>query len=234
MVAIDATRGVVVRIHRAALERNARALVSSADAVADLRADAWGHGVAEVAAVLAEAGVTRALVDEQDAAALVAAGLRVAEPGEETISMGALYGVSPSPAGEPSFVPVLSMRGSVLSVKPLRAGEAVSYGYTFTTPRDTRVALVRGGYGAGIVRALGNSADVAINGIRHPIVGVVAMDACVVDVGEAPIERGDDVVFFGDPDRGEPALAEWAAATGLTSAELVTAVGLRAMREVVA
>jgi alanine racemase len=56
-----------------------------------------------------------------------------------------------------------------------------------------------------------------------------------VDVGaDTAVERGDDVVFFGDPGDGAPALSEWTAASGLTAAELVTAVGLRSDREYVA
>jgi len=62
-------------------------------------------------------------------------------------------------------------------------------------------------------------------------VGRVAMDVCVVDIGAAPVARGAEVVFFGDPEAGEPSVAEWVAETGLTAAEIVTAVGLRAVRE---
>jgi alanine racemase len=119
----------------------------------------------------------------------------------------------------------------VLTVKPLRAGEGVSYGYTHRAPRDTSVALVTGGYAQGIVRALGNQVSVTIAGRRHPIVGRVAMDVCVVDVGATPVAPRADVVYFGDPAEGEPSLDEWAEATGLTIRELATAVGLRAVRE---
>ena len=54
--------------------------------------------------------------------------------------------------------------GTVLVVKPLRAGEGVSYGYTHRAARDTRIALVVGGYAQGIVRALGNRAPVLDRG----------------------------------------------------------------------
>jgi len=38
-------------------------------------------------------------------------------------------------------------------------------------------------------------------------------------------------VFLGDPEAGEPAIAEWVAGTGLSAAELVTVVGQRSIRE---
>lgn len=137
-----------------------------------------------------------------------------------------LFGL-PDGAGTPA----LRLAGTVLSVKDLRAGEGVSYGYAFRAPADTRVALVTGGYAQGVVRALGGAVDVAIAGERHPIVGRVAMDVCVVEIADAAIRRGDEVLFLGDPARGEPSLAEWVRATGLSAAELVTTVGLRAVRE---
>ena len=125
----------------------------------------------------------------------------------------------------------MRLTGSVLTVKPLQAGEGVSYGYTHRAPRDTSVALVVGGYAQGIVRALGNRVSVGIAGERHPIIGRVAMDVCVVDVGGARVLPRAEVVFFGDPAAGEPSLGEWVEATGLTARELATAVGLRAVRE---
>ena len=216
------------RISLTAFEVNLRAvLAATGTALIDLRADAWGHGAGHVARSAVAAGAERFLIDEADAAALA----RIVDPrrlelvGTST-APEAVYGLTPG------FEPVLSLHGRVLSLKPLRAGEGVSYGYTHRATRDTRIALVTGGYAQGVVRALGNAASVRIAGERHPIVGRVAMDVCVVDVGPgSDVRRGDDVVFFGADGRASPTLAEWSAATGLTAAELVTAVGLRNGRE---
>ncbi|MET0671865.1 MAG: alanine racemase C-terminal domain-containing protein [Microbacterium pygmaeum] len=222
----------IARIDLAALRLNLRAVLSAgATGIIDVRADAWGHGIARVAPLALEAGATALLVDGGDAAAL---GRSV--PASSLVRAGAadapdaVYGVS---AG---FTPVMSLRGRVLSIKPLLAGEGVSYGYTHHAAHDTEVALVTGGYAQGVVRSLGNSADVTIGGRRHPIVGRVAMDVCVVDVGSAPgaaaVVAGEAAMFFGGGD-DEPRVTEWARASGLTPAELVTAVGQRAQREYV-
>lgn len=191
-----------------ALRANA-ALLDSHTPVA-LSHDAWGHGEAAVAE------------------ALRASGLTVAAPGSSSGAgaLATLYGL-PGSHGAPA----LRLVGTVLSVKPLLAGEGVSYGYTHRADTDTRVALVTGGYAQGIVRALGNHAAVAIAGERRPIVGRVAMDVCVVDVGDVRVERGDEVVFFGDPASDEPSLGDWVLATGLTAAEIITTIGQRATRE---
>ena len=129
-------------------------------------------------------------------------------------------------------LPVMSLRGRALGTKALLRGEGVSYGYTHRAPHDTTVALVTGGYAQGVVRSLGNAVTVAIDGRRHRIVGRVAMDVCVVDVGEADVARGAEVVFFGDPAEGHPSLEEWTDATGWSAAEIVAAIGVRAERRV--
>ncbi len=203
--AADPQSAPVARMSRAALRANAALLADAGIATVGLAADALGHGLDEVAAILDEAGLA---ADES--------GIDHAE-----LLLGLVAGAAP----------VMRLRGTVLSVKPLRTGEGVSYGYLHRAAHDTRIALVVGGYAQGVVRALGGRASVTIAGERHRIVGRVAMDVCVVDVGEASVSRGDEAVFFGDPSRGEPGIAEWAAATGLSASELVTTVGLRASRE---
>lgn len=219
------------RISLGALDLNLRAVVASTrSAVVDVRADAWGHGVHVVADRAIAAGAAGLLVDEHARTALTGeVDPALLEVTGEATKPEAVYGLT---AG---FTPVLSLRGTVLSFKSLRAGEGISYGYTYRAPRDTVVALITGGYAQGVVRSLGNAASVLIAGERHPIIGRVAMDVCVVEVGSHDaVHRGDDVVFFGEGAPGSPTLAEWSAATGLTPAELVTAIGLRNDREYVA
>lgn len=219
-------RGIVARIHLAALAANARTLRDAGQPpVADLRHDAWGHGLSLIGPVLREAGIDHAVLDTTGRAEARALGIR--ESGGPMLPAEALYGLDGSSS------PVMSLHGDVLTTKRLRAGEGVSYGYTHRATADTRIALARGGYAQGVVRALGNRIAVTARGRRHPIVGRIAMDVCVVDIGDTGIARGDEVTFFGDDRAGQPSLHEWARATGFTPAELVTAIGLRVRREAV-
>ncbi len=214
------SRGILLANARRARADDIRLYASSI-----LDADAWGHGEELVAAVLVEAGLGPDPADSADAAAG-----DVAVPGSRrSLSAPRLFGL-PGSGGTPA----LRLTGTVLSVKDLRRGEGVSYGYAYRAPVDTRVALVTGGYAQGIVRALGGGADVMIAGMRHPIVGRVAMDVCVVEIGGSQVGRGDEALFLGDASKGEPSLADWLAPTGLSAGELITMVGLRALREVVA
>jgi alanine racemase len=161
-----------------------------------------------------------------DAEVRAAGGAVTTAPEAEVADPRTLWGL---PGGDGR--PVLSLVGRLLSTKTLRAGEGVSYGYTFRAARDTVVGLVAGGYAQGVVREVGNRAHVRVGEHSLPIVGRVAMDACVIEVGGADAAAGADVVFFGDPDRCEPSLADWEAVTRMRAAEIVSLAGARASRE---
>lgn len=222
----------VARISRAALTANARVARGRGIRSYDARvfeADAWGHGAALVRSVLDTEGLT--VADPPDttcpaAPAPATTDRAMPTPARPVLAAPELLGVA-----HPDARPALRLIGTVLSVKDLRAGEGVSYGFAFRAPADTRVALVTGGYAQGIARSLGGAVDVAIAGERHPIVGRVAMDVCVAEIADAAVRRGDEALFLGDPAAGEPSLADWVRATGLFGFELITTVGLRAIRE---
>ncbi len=209
-----------------ALRDNASAAIAAGGRVADLRADAYGHGVREVSRIVLDAGAGEVLVDEQVVPELARDGVPARGVGRPDILPAQLFGLPGS-----GLEPAMSLIGRILSTKPLRAGEAVSYGYTHRAVADTTVALVTGGYAQGVVRALGNRAQVEAAGELHPIVGRVAMDVCVVDIGDAAVREGGDVVYFGGDGPARDALAMWSRLTGLDVAELVTVAGLKAVRE---
>lgn len=217
-------------ISRSALAAGAAAAVSAGGSVADLRRDAWGHGIIAVAHAVTAAGADSVLVDGSgEVEALRLEGIRAVTTGEPDIDPALLYGL---PATDGALVtrPVMRLTGRVLSTKRLRAGDAVSYGYTFRAETATTVALVTGGYAQGIVRALGNRAHVDIDGAARPIVGRVAMDVCVVDLGGADAAEGTEVTYFGGEGTAATAAARWAEITGMASAELVVVAGAHAVR----
>lgn len=218
-------------ISRSALTSAAAKAVAAGGRVADLRRDAWGHGLLAVAHAVTAAGAASVLVDSEDQAGMLQAeGVTASATGTADIDSRILYGL-PDADGTLPTRPVLRLAGSVLSTKQLRAGEAVSYGYTHRATEDTIVALVTGGYAQGIVRALGNHAHVEIEGVQRPIVGRVAMDVCVVDLHGRDVEVGAEATYFGGDGPAAPGLARWAAVTGLGVGELVTVAGIHARRE---
>lgn len=217
-------------ISRSALASSAQSAVRKGGLLADLRRDAWGHGILPVAHAVTAAGPARVLVDSAgDVAALALEGIDATTDGEPDIDASALYGL-PSLDGALQTTPVMRLVGRVLSTKPLRAGDAVSYGYTHRATVDTTAALVTGGYAQGIVRALGNAAHVEIDGVERPIIGRVAMDVCVVDLQGADVAIGAEVTYFGGTGPAAPALARWADVTGLSIPELICVAGMHAVR----
>lgn len=218
-------------LSRGALEAAVRSAVAAGGSRADLRRDAWGHGVLEIAIAVTSGGARQVLVDDEDTVQqLRPAGIDAVTTGMPDIDPFLLYGL-PDDHGMLRTDPVMRLAGRVMSTKPLRAGEAVSYGYTFRAPADTTVALVTGGYAQGIVRALGNHAAVEVAGVLRPIIGRVAMDVCVVDLADLRAEPGDEVSFFGGRGAAAAGLAHWREITGLGVPELVTVAGLHALRE---
>ncbi|WP_336648077.1 alanine racemase C-terminal domain-containing protein [Microbacterium sp. MMO-10] len=218
-------------VSRSALaEAAARAVAAAGAGVADLRRDAWGHGLLETARIAQRAGVDAVRVDGADEVALLAAeGIVATCERRPDLDPALFYGLpdaSATVAGEPA----MSAVGRVLSTKDIAAGSGVSYGYIHRAPVDSRLALVTGGYAQGVVRALGSRASVEIDGVVHPIVGRIAMDVCVVDIGAAEVLPGAAAIFFGGRGPLAAGLAEWARITGMTPGELAAVLGQRTER----
>lgn len=150
--------------------------------------------------------------------------------GDSYVRVGrGLYGI-PLPDGAPTGLPAAKLTGQVVTVKRILAGEGVSYGYIYRAPADGTIALVSCGYADGVPRSVGNHASVLVGGQRARVIGRVAMDVVVVDLGDATVKAGDEAVFFGDPGLGEPSVAEWTAIAGEDPAALAASIGPRVLR----
>lgn len=145
-----------------------------------------------------------------------------------------MYGLPPDARVDTAGLglrPVMELAGSVIAVRRVEAGAGVSYGYIHRTERPTTLALVPLGYADGVPRAAsGRGAEAAIGGVRYPVVGRIAMDQLVVDVGDAAVAVGDRAVLWGDPATGAPNAEEWAAWAGTIGYEIVTRIGPRVPR----
>jgi alanine racemase len=145
-----------------------------------------------------------------------------------------VYGIPPSPAleGRADLRPAMALTAKVTFVKSLPAGTAVSYGLRYELSRPARIATVPAGYADGVPRNLGLAGgEVLIGGRRHPIAGVVTMDHLMVDVGDAPVEPGAEVVLLGAQGDDEVTALEWARRLGTISYEIVTGIGARVPRQ---
>ena len=133
--------------------------------------------------------------------------------------------------GEPGFVPVLTWKTQVTSLRSLRAGDTAGYGNTFVAAGDTRLALLPVGYADGFNRLLSNRGYVLIRGQEAPIAGRVSMDQATVDVTAIPdVAIGDEVVLLGS--QGSETLDAWNLADlcGTVPWEVLCAIGPRVPR----
>jgi alanine racemase len=141
-----------------------------------------------------------------------------------------LYGVEPDPRRVHGLRGAMTLRARLILVKRVPAGSGVSYEHDYVTGRDSTLALVPLGYADGLPWTAAKQAEVWYAGRRYPVAGRIAMDQFVVDLGDAPVRTGDEVVLFGPGDQGEPTVAEWAGWAGTVPHEIVTGVGPRVRR----
>lgn len=144
------------------------------------------------------------------------------------------YGLYPSEEVNPGDLPLqpaLSWYSRVTHVKTLPAGREISYGGTFVTTRDTRVATVAVGYADGYRRSLSGRFYVLIRGRKAPILGRVCMDQLMVDVTDIPdAAAGDTVTLAGWDGKERITIEELAAAAGSFNYETVCGISRRVPR----
>ena len=149
-----------------------------------------------------------------------------------------IYGLSPfsgTSSADLGLRPAMTLRTRVAQCKDVPARQGVSYGFQYHTDRPSTLGLVPLGYADGIPRAA-TGGPVRINGTTYPVVGRIAMDQMVVDLGEdASVAGGTSVlgaeaVLFGTGDDGGPTADEWADAAGTINYEIVTRISPRVPR----
>ncbi len=130
--------------------------------------------------------------------------------------------------------PAMSCVTRVIQTKTVPAQTGISYGHTYITERQTRLAVLPMGYSNGYFRTMSNKAEVLIAGRRAPIRGTICMNMCMADItGIEGIETGAEAVLMGS--RGGETIdadeiGEW---SGTISYEVLCSLGNNNNREFV-
>ena len=144
------------------------------------------------------------------------------------------YGLYPSDEVDPSLLslrPAMQWVSRVTHVKTLEPGREISYGGTYVTTRQTRVATVPVGYADGYRRSLSNKFYVLIRGKRAPILGRVCMDQLMVDVTDIPdVALNDRVILVGRSGSEEITMEQIAAAADSFNYEFICGISRRVPR----
>ena len=143
-----------------------------------------------------------------------------------------LYGISPLPEFQKLLQPVMTWKTRIALIRDMPAGHGISYGRTFITPREMRVATLSAGYADGYPRHLSNrDAAVLVRGKRCPLLGRVTMDLIMIDVSHIDgAAVGDEAVLMGRQGDEEISAVELADRAGTISWEITTRIGQRVRR----
>jgi alanine racemase len=143
-----------------------------------------------------------------------------------------LYGISPLPEFQKLLKPVMTWKTRICLVRDMPKGSSISYGRTFITPREMRVATLSAGYADGYPWQLSNRGTATlVRGQRCPLLGRVTMDLMVIDVTNIDdVQVGDEVVLMGRDGDEEISCAELAEKADTIPWEIVTRVGTRVRR----
>lgn len=138
-----------------------------------------------------------------------------------------LYGSSPFAevsAEALGLQPVMTLSSELISVRDIKAGDAVGYGATFRAERAMRIGTVACGYADGYPRHAATGTSILVDGQRTRTLGRVSMDMLSVDLSAIPEARvGSRVVLWGE---GMP-IDEVARSAGTISYELLCALAPR-------
>lgn len=142
-----------------------------------------------------------------------------------------MYGLYPSPEvsiNKLALQPAMTLKTRIAHIKKAGPGTKISYGCTYTVPRETVIASLPIGYADGYPRLLSSKGEVLVQGKRAPVVGRVCMDQCMIDVGRITgVQIHDEVIIFGATALPVEEMAAW---LGTINYEVICWVGSRVPR----
>lgn len=146
----------------------------------------------------------------------------------------ALYGCAPDVdcEGLLDLRPVMTLRTTIAQIRDVAAGTPISYGRTFTAPRDLRMAVLPIGYADGLSRGLSGKVSFRLRGQDVPVIGRICMDMCMVDITSvSDAKTGDELTLFGyDEDGVRVPVERLAQASGTISYEILCTLSKRIAR----
>lgn len=147
-------------------------------------------------------------------------------PGISLYGSNPFLGTSREELGRP-LKPAMSVTTRILDVHDLSKDGTISYGRTFTAPRDMRVAIMAAGYADGYSRSLSGKGQVCLADGRASVIGRVCMQLTALDVtGRENVRPGDTVWLLGGQGDARITPEELAGWWGTISYEVFCILGL--------
>lgn len=145
-----------------------------------------------------------------------------------------IYGLYPSNEVSTDKVmlrPAMELKSHIVHIKEIPKDFGISYGWTWTTNKTTKVATIPVGYADGYPRSLSNQGWVLIKGQKAPILGRICMDQFMVDVTEIEnVLPNDEVTLIGKDGELLISVEEISDISGRFNYEFVCDIGKRVPR----
>lgn len=94
--------------------------------------------------------------------------------------------------------PVLEIRSKIVNIMRVKRGDTIGYDRTFEVKQPMTIAVVPVGYADGFDRRLSNNFSVLVLGRWCKVVGLICMDAFMIDVTNLGVKVGDEVTLLGE------------------------------------
>lgn len=134
-----------------------------------------------------------------------------------------LFGLRGFHKGFLQVEPCMKLHTRISQIHEIKSGEGVGYDYLWRASRDTRVGTLPIGYADGYPRNMRGKGYATVDGVKCPIIGVICMDQCMIDLGSVPQAReGDLAIIYGDG-RGNTMSIQEAANLAETNKNEITA-----------
>lgn len=146
---------------------------------------------------------------------------------------GFLFGVTTTGlfADRIHLEPAMTLKTRITRIAEVAEGEWVGYEPAFVAPRASRIGTLSVGYSDGYSRSLSGKGRVGLHGKLAPVVGIICMDQCMVDLTDIPEARvEDEVLLFGSSGEDRIPVNDVAAWVDTNRHELLSGVSRRVPR----
>ena len=142
-----------------------------------------------------------------------------------------IYGLKGFSKGHLDVKTCMTFESRISQIHHVKKGEGVGYDYLWRAPEDTVIGTLPFGYSDGYPRNMRDKGYVTIRGVKCPIIGVICMDQCMVDLSGVPdAQEGDTAVIYGDGENNTMTIAEAADLAGTNKNEIVARIMARPPR----
>ena len=142
-----------------------------------------------------------------------------------------LYGLKGFHKGNLDVVQALQFVSRLSQVRNISKGEGVGYDFLWKAPKDTLIGTLPFGYADGYPRNMKDKGYVTIAGKKCPIIGVICMDQCMVDLSNVPdAKEGTTAIIYGDGSNNTMSIDEAAKLAATNKNEIVSRISARPPR----